>query len=252
LPVIVRAHEVGVEPYGAGLGLAHLAAGGGRQQRRRQREQLNVDQPAAEVDAVDDISPLVGSAHLQNTAVALVKLHEVVGLQNHVIELKKRQRLLTLEAKLHRIERQHLVDGEMAPDVAQEGNVMQLVEPLGVVRHDGASVEIEKAGEDAADGGDIALDLGVAEQRAGCVLARRVADLARAATHQRDRAMAGLLEPPQHHDRQQIADMEAGGGGIEADIGGDRPGGRLGIETLGVRNLVDESAFARSRRNSDL
>ena len=31
--------------------------------------------------------------------------------------------------------------------------------------------------------------------------------------------MAGFLEPVQHHDAHQIADMEASGGGVVADIG---------------------------------
>src|SRR5262249_32875547 len=119
LPVIVGTHGVRIEPDRAGLGLAHLAAGGGRQQRRRQREQLNIVQPAAEIDAVDDVAPLVGSAHLQNAAVALVQLHEIVGLQNHVVEFEEGQGLLALEPQLHRIECEHLVDGEVAPDVAQ-------------------------------------------------------------------------------------------------------------------------------------
>jgi len=71
-----------------------------------------------EADAVNDVAPLIRSAHLQNAAVALVKLHEIVGLQNHVVEFEKRQRLLALEPQLHRVERQHLVDGEVPADIA--------------------------------------------------------------------------------------------------------------------------------------
>jgi len=130
---------------------------------------------------------------------------------------------------------------------------MQPVEPLGVVGHDGAKLaglalnsnlgKIEEAGKHAADRGDVGLDLRVRQQRAAGILTRWIADLAGAAAHQRDRAMAGLLQPSQHHDREQVADMEARRGGVEADIGGEGARGRLGIEALGVRNLVDESAF---------
>src|SRR5947209_13715190 len=70
LPVIIRGHCLRVEPNRASFGLAHLGSRGRRQQRRCERKQLNVEQPAAEVDAVDDVAPLVGSAHLQNAAVA--------------------------------------------------------------------------------------------------------------------------------------------------------------------------------------
>jgi hypothetical protein len=58
--------------------------------------------------------------------------------------------------------------------------------------------------------------------------------------------MPGLLQPSQHHDGQQVADMQAGRGRIEADIGRDRAGGRLGVEAGGVRYLVDESAFRQN------
>jgi hypothetical protein len=123
---------------------------------------------------------------------------------------------------------------------------LQLVEPVGVVRHDRAGAEIEKPREHLADRGDVLVDLGVGQQRAARVLAGRIADLARAAAHQGDRTMAGLLQPAQHHDGEKIADMEARRGGIEADIGRDRPRRGPGIQALGVRNLMDESPFCQN------
>jgi hypothetical protein len=80
---------------------------------------------AAEIDAVDDVAPLVGAAHLQGAAVAPVQLDEVVGLQDHVVELDERQFLLALEPQLHRIHRQHAVDREVPADVAQELDVVE-------------------------------------------------------------------------------------------------------------------------------
>ena len=64
----------------------------------------------------------------------------------------------------------------------------------------------------------------VGQDAAALVLAGRIADPGGAAAHQRDRPVAGLLQPVQHHDRQQRADMQRGGGAVEADIGGDRAG----------------------------
>ena len=66
----------------------------------------------------------------------------------------------------------------------------------------------------------------VGEDAAALVLAGRVADPRGAAAHQRDRLVAGLLQPVQHHDRQQRADMQRGRGAVEADIGGDRAASR--------------------------
>ena len=192
LPVRVGAHQIGVEPDGAGGGLAHLRARRRGDQWRGQREQLRVRHAAAKIDAVDDVAPLVGAAHLQHAAVALMQFDEIVGLQDHVVEFEEREFLLPIEPQLHGIEAQHAVDREVAADVAQEVDVVERVQPVGVVRHDRAGAEIEKAREHRADRGDIGVDLRGAQQGAAGILARRIADLAGAAAHQRDRTMPGF------------------------------------------------------------
>ena len=59
------------------------------------------------------------------------------------------------------------------------------------------------------------------EQVALLALAAGVADHAGGAADQGDGAMPGLLEPPQDHQRHQVADVQAVGRGIEAGV--DRP-----------------------------
>ena len=85
--------------------------------------------------------------------------------------------------------------------------------------------------------------VGIVEQLARLVLAGRVADLRRAAAHQHDRLVAGLLEQAQQHDRQQIADMQAVGGAIIADIGGQRPGREPRVEPGEIGALMDVAAL---------
>ena len=102
-------------------------------------------QAAAEIDAGDDVAPLVRAAHLQRAAVAPVKLDEVVGLQAHVVEFEERELLLALEPELHRVHRQHAVDGEVAADVAQELDVVELGQPFGVVGHDRVGLALAEA-----------------------------------------------------------------------------------------------------------
>jgi hypothetical protein len=186
---------------------------------------------SGEVDAVHDVAPLVGATHLEEAALAAVELEEVVGLEDHVVELEKRQRLLAVEARLHALEGEHAVDREVAADVAEELEIVEPVEPFGVVQHDrlpGRVVEV--LGEDAADRRDVRRDLGGREQRALVGAERGIADLGRAAAHQRDRPVAGLLQPAQHHDVEQMADVERLGGGVVADVGGHDTGQKLRIE----------------------
>ena len=84
-----------------------------------------------------------------------------------------------------------------------------------------AVAEGEQALEHAADAGDVGVDLLVGQQLAAFILAAWVADLGRPAAHQHDRLVPGLLQAAQHHDLDQVADMEARRGGVEADIAGD-------------------------------
>ena len=65
LPVVVGAELFGVQPDRALGRLAHLAAGGRGQQRRGQAEGGLLVHAADQVDARDDIAPLVRAAHLQ-------------------------------------------------------------------------------------------------------------------------------------------------------------------------------------------
>ena len=81
------------------------------------------------------------------------------------------------------------------------------------------------------------------QQLAALVLARRIADLGRAAAHQHDRPVARLLQPAQHHDLDQAADMEARRGRVEADVGGDDLPLRQRVERRGVGQLVDVAAL---------
>jgi hypothetical protein len=89
------------EPDGAGGRLAHLGAGEVVSSGVVSAKSCGVHHAVAEIDAVDDVAPLVGAAHLQPAAVALVQLHEVVGLQDHVVEFEEGQRLLAVEPQLH-------------------------------------------------------------------------------------------------------------------------------------------------------
>jgi hypothetical protein len=89
LPEIIGAELVRVEPYGPGFRLPHLLAVGGRQQRRRHAEQLLAVDPAAKLDAVDDVAPLIRSAELEDAARAPRQLEEIIGLKDHVVEFEE-------------------------------------------------------------------------------------------------------------------------------------------------------------------
>ena len=83
----------------------------------------------------------------------------------------------------------------MPADVAQELEIVERVEPLGIVELDGvgrAIAEGKEGFEGAADAGLVRLDDLLGQQLPCLVLAGRVADLGGAAADQRDGPPAGL------------------------------------------------------------
>ncbi len=87
LPIVVVRQLVFMEPYGASDRFPHLRAIRPGDKRCRRAEKFDAVDPAGQFDSVDDIAPLIRSAHLQPATVTARKLHEVVGLKHHVIEL---------------------------------------------------------------------------------------------------------------------------------------------------------------------
>ncbi len=246
LPELVRAQPLGVEPHRARRRLSHLGARRGREERRGQREQLGACHAPAEIGAHHDVAPLVRAAHLQDADVALVEFHEVVGLQDHVIEFEEGERLIALEPELHRIHGQHAVDREVPADVAQQRDIEQRVEPVGVVGHHRiglAAAERKIVAEALADARHVGVDLCRRQQLARLVAARRIAHLGRAAAHQRDRLVPGFLPPAQQHDLQQVPDMERIGGAVEADIGAAGASRQQLVQARGIAALMHHAAL---------
>ena len=182
---------------------------------------------------------------MQRHPVALVEFGEVVSLQAHVVEFEEGEFLLPGQSQLDRIHGQHSVDREIAPDVAEKIDVVELGEPVRVVGHDRVVLAVAKADETRERLSDpcfVGLDCFRGEQLATFVLARRVADHRRAAAHQRDWLGPRFLQPMQHHDLHERADVQRRGGAIEADVSDERSGAGLVVQTGEIRALMDEPA----------
>ncbi len=199
------------------------------------------------LDAVDDVAPLVRAAHLQHAVVAAGKLKKIVSLEQHVVEFEEGQRLLALKPQLHRIEGEHPIDGEVAAVFAQKIDVIEVLEPLVVIDEERicfALPESQELPEGVPDPRLVCVDLGFGQKLPALVLAGWIADLGRAAANQRDRPMPAALQHAKHHDADEIADMQAWRGAIEADIGGDRAFRGQRAQPFLVGNLMDVTALS--------
>ena len=201
-----------------------------------------------EIDPIDNVAPLVRTAHLQLDVIALVKLHKVIGLQDHVVELKEAQRLFAIQPLLDRVKAQHAVDREVLANIAEEFEVVERHQPFGIVQHQAVLWSIAKGqvvGEHPLDAVDIGLDHLRRHQLAGFVLEGRVTHHAGAATHQGNGPVAGFFQPVQHHDLDQAPHMQRGSGGVEPDIGSDGFGGEQLVQPLIVGGLMNKAALGQ-------
>ena len=208
-------------------------------QRVHRRACLLAHQP----DPGDDVAPLIRAADLQRAAVALVQLHVVVGLQQHVAELGVGD-ALALEPAPDRVAVEHHVDREVLADVAEELDRRQLARPGQVVLDDRAGrriVEVDEALELTADPVGPVGD-GVGGVQGALAGVARVADHAGGAAGQHDRPMPGLLKPPQRQQRNQMAGVQARRGRVESRIDGDGSGGQLGRQRVPVGGLRNQPA----------
>ena len=140
---------------------------------------------------------------MQRAIIASVQFEEIIGLQNHVVEFQKAQRLLALEAQFHAVETHHAIDRKMAAIVAQKLDVIELGKPVVIIDHNGirgAIAESEEALESGADSLLILVDFFLRQQLPAFVFARGVADFRGAAANDHDGSVACLLQAAQHED----------------------------------------------------
>ena len=154
--------------------------------------------------------------------------------------------MLSFEPKLDAVEGEHARDGEMAAELTEKRDILELIEPVGVVDHlgvGGAVAERHELSEYPLDPFHIAGDVGIAEELTGLVLPGRIADLGGAATHEHDGSVPGPLEDPQHHDRQEAAHVQARRRAVEPDIARDDAFAGTSIEAIRVRDLMHVAAL---------
>ena len=198
-----------------------------------------------EVDSSRDVAPLVRSAALQHTAVRGEEVGEVVGLEQLVRELGERDTLVALdEAPPHGFAGDHLIDREVLADIPQEGNELELPEPIMVVQQEATAwlVQIEHPGQLAPDAGEVGSDSSLVQQLSLVVTTRRIADAPGTAAGECDRAMAGSLQPGHRHHAHQVTDVQGRARGVETDVIRDGPTGERGAKTVFVGDVLDEAA----------
>ena len=237
----VGRHHLGVEPEGAGLGLAVLGAVGLGDERRGEGVRLAAVGTADQLGAAGDVAPLVGAAELQRHAVLAVEVQEVHRLQEHVAELGVADALL--EPTADHVSGEHPVDREVLAHVAEEVDDRHVLGPVVVVDQRGGVRALE--GDERRDLAAYALGPvlhgldGVHHPLAGLL---RVSDHAGGAADEDERRVARVLEPPGRGQLDQVAHVQARCGRVEPDIEPDAPLAQRRAERVAVGRVRDQAA----------
>ena len=247
LAELVRAGLGRIEPRASAGGLAELRTVGGEQQRPGEGVHRRVTLAPDQIDATDDVAPLIGTTDLDLAAEVVVEPQVVVGLQQHVRELRERDPVLAVDPLAHALAGEHLVDRDVLADVAEELEQRHRLGPVAVVDEHAACrvVELDDSADLLLDRRHVVIERGVVEQVALLGPSARIADHARRTTSQGDRPVTGHLETAQHDQPDQVAGMQAVGGRVAAVVDADRTllvaRGHARPEELTVGAVVDQA-----------
>ena len=203
---------------------------------------------ADQIRAGQHVAPLIVAAHLQTAAVVLKELQEVVALHQHVVELQEGQ--AALQTLLVALGRQHAVDGKQRADIADEIDIAQAAQPVGVVDDQRLVVaKLDKAGQLRLDAGDVVIDGFHGHHLAHIGFAAGVANHGRCTAHQGDGLVARALHVRHGDDGDEVAEVQAGGGGVKAYVEGSGFALQLLVQIVFKGYLGDESAFLQGVKN---
>ena len=213
----------------------------------RQGEGVLVILAADEIRAGEHVAPLIVAAGLQDAAIPMVQLQEIVGLHEHVVKFEECQ--AAFQPLLVAFRREHAVDGEQRADIAQKVDVIQGAKPVGVVDDHGAilflRIEIQKPLHLTFNVRDIVVDVFDGQHFSKVRLAGRVADHARAAAHERDRLVAGPLQMRHRHDRDIMPDVQRIRRRVKTGVKRDHALVKGLVKIILESHLFDESAFPK-------
>ena len=132
---LIRRSIPRIEPDVSRLRLAELAAIGLRDERTGQGEHFPSVRTANQFSTGRNVSPLVGTAHLQLAVLGLVEVEKVIALQQLVGELRERKSVacLSVQTFLYGILGHHVVDGNVLADGTGKIEEREILHPVVVV-----------------------------------------------------------------------------------------------------------------------
>ena len=141
----------------------------------------------------------------------------VVALHDHVVELQEAEALL--HALLVALGTQHVVDGEACAHFPQHIDIVQGLEPLGVIQHQCLTVgEVDELFHLALEALGVVFDGFLGQHLTHIAAAGGVADQSRAVTDQCDGLVAGHLQTSHQTQGHKVSHMQRIRRAVKANV----------------------------------
>jgi len=132
---LIRRCAFRIKPYISRFCFTEFATIGLSDKRASESKSFATIYATDKLGASGDISPLVGTAHLQAATFRFVKMKEVISLKKLVREFSERHALLCIATKtlFHRVLSHHIVDSDVLTYIADEIKETIVLHPVVVV-----------------------------------------------------------------------------------------------------------------------
>ena len=208
-----------IQPYRAAGGFAKLGAVCLQHEGDGEAEGImHIFRLSEKFYAVCNVAPLVSAADLELHIVLVIEHFEINGLENLVGEFGEGNPCF--QTGSHHFLGQHGIDIEQLAIVTKEFQKGNFGKPVIVVHH-GEAIFAEKFLHLGCEAFRIMLDGLLGLKHPFCLPARRITDGTGTAADNNDRMMTGQLETLQNHEWNQMTDMHAVAGGINAAVKGN-------------------------------
>src|SRR5690606_34091226 len=89
-----------------------------------------------ELSARDNITPLIGSPHLEDTTLMLPEIVEIISLYQLIGKLGKGQSVFSFKALFYGILSHHVIDRDVFSHLTYKIEKMKAFEPIVIIYHD--------------------------------------------------------------------------------------------------------------------
>ena len=237
---IIGGSLVGIKPDGIPGGLAHLLSLAVGQQGDGHGIGILAELAADQLGAAQHIRPLVVPAELHVASVMLEHIVEIIGLHNHIVELKEGQSLL--HALFVALGAQHIIDREAGADLTEQLHIVEIQQPVRIVEHQRlALAEFNEALHLPLEAFCVMVDILSREHSAHISSAGRVPDHGRAAADEGNRLIACQLQPLHKCQCHEMSGGQAVCRAVKAYIESCLTGIDHGFDFFLVGHLGDKS-----------